>query len=281
MIDSNKIYFIAEIGINHNGNLDLALELIKIAKDAGADCVKFQKRTPDICVPDNQKNVLRETPWGTLTYLQYKKLIEFGKKEYDVIDRYCDFIGIDWSASVWDISSFEFLSKYRVPFFKIPSACITDSNLLTHINSKSSNPIMISTGMSTSDQIDHAVKLLKNKIYSILWCNSSYPSRYNEIDINVLSTLQRSYPNLTIGYSGHEVDLLPTIVACSAGAKIIERHVTFDKSAWGTDHKCSLDPRELTELIQNIRNIEAILGKSEITVYPSELKIAEKLRNIN
>jgi sialic acid synthase SpsE len=277
----NKIYVIAEIGINHNGNLDQALELIKIAKDAGADCVKFQKRTPDICVPDDQKNILRETPWGTLTYLQYKKVIEFGKKEYDVIDRYCNSIGIDWTASVWDIPSFEFLSKYQIPFVKIPSACITDVDLLSHINSKSYNTIMISTGMSTSDQIDRAVQLLKNKIWSILWCNSSYPSTYNEIDINVLSTLRESYPNLTIGYSGHEVDLLPTIVACSAGAKIVERHVTFDKTAWGTDHKCSLEPHELTELIKNIRNIETILGKSEITVYPSEIKIAKKLRNVD
>lgn len=277
MID-NKIYFIAEIGINHNGDLDKALELIKIAKDAGADCVKFQKRTPEICVPEHQKHTLRETPWGSMTYFQYKKIIEFGKKEYDVIDRYCNFIGIDWSCSVWDIPSFEFMQNYNIPFIKLPSACITDKELLLKIASKSHTPIIISSGMSTLDEINQAVDLLGNKIQSILWCNSSYPANYTEIDINVISTLKTLYPKISIGYSGHEIDLLPSIVACSAGAKIIERHITFDKNAWGTDHKCSLDPEELAELIQNVRKVEIILGKPQVSVYPSELMVAKKLR---
>ncbi len=275
----NKIYFVAEIGINHNGSLDTALELIQKSKDAGADCVKFQKRTPDICVPEDQKSKLRDTPWGKITYLEYKKKIEFEKKEYDYIDSYCKKIGIQWTASVWDIPSFHFINLYNVPYIKIPSAAITDKKLLVEINKSDTKPIMISTGMSTLEEVKECVSILGTKIDSILLCNSSYPSDHCEIDLNALSLLRTEFPNLTIGYSGHEMDILPSILACGAGAKIIERHVTLDKESWGTDHKCSLDVAQMNTLISTIRKSEIIMGKDSLIVYEKEKEMAQKLRN--
>jgi N-acetylneuraminate synthase len=272
------IKFIAEIGINHNGSLDTALELIQKSKDAGVDCVKFQKRTPDICVPEEQKSKLRDTPWGKITYLEYKKKIEFERKEYDFIDSYCKRIGIQWTASVWDIPSFHFINSYNVPYIKIPSACITDDSLLVEMNENSSKPIMISTGMSTIGQVKRCVSILDSKIDSILLCNSSYPSDYSEIDLNALSFLREQFPHLTVGYSGHEIDLLPSILACGAGAKIIERHVTLDKNMWGTDHKSSLDILQLKELVSIVRQSEVIMGKNYLFVYEKEKEMAKKLR---
>jgi len=272
------IKFIGEIGINHNGCLETTFELISQAKNAGVDVVKFQKRTPDICVPEDQKNVIRETPWGRMTYLEYKKKIEFEKSEYDDIDSYCKSLDIKWTASVWDIPSFHFINSYDVPFIKIPSACIVDKDLMVEINQHSTKPIMISTGMSTMEEVKTCVSLLDSKIDSILLCNSSYPSHYSEIDLNALTLLNQEFPDLMVGYSGHETDILPTVLACGAGAKIIERHITLDKNMWGTDHKSSLDIKQLTELVSMVRNAEIIMGKNHLFVYDKEKEMAKKLR---
>lgn len=271
-------FFIGEIGINHNGSLKTALRLIRKCKEAGVSVVKFQKRTPDICVPENQKFITRDTPWGEMSYIDYKKKIEFEKKEYDLIDLYCKKIGIEWTASVWDIPSFHFINQYNVPFIKIPSAKLTDCDLLNVIKDQSKSKVILSTGMSTLDEIKKASKILHDKLYSLLLCNSSYPSNDSQLDINALQLLKEEFPDKIIGYSGHEIDLFPTIVAVSAGAKIIERHITLNKEMWGTDQKCSLDTVELLELIKYIKRVELILGKKEIVVYPDEHKTKERLR---
>lgn len=270
-------YIIAEIGINHNGDIGKAGEMIVKAAKAGVDCVKFQKRTPEICVPEEQKNVMRDTPWGRMTYFDYKKKIEFGKKEYDQIDQFCKELGVKWTASVWDVPSLDFIKQYDVPFVKIPSACITDIELLEAVQ-KSEIPTVISTGMSTLDEVREAALILTN-IFGAMICNSTYPAPMNELDVSSMKLLKYLFPVQTkIGYSGHEEGLLPTIVAVSAGAEIIERHVTLDKNMWGTDQKASLDMQELKQLVYNIRTVETILGNTEIKVYPGEEEVKKKLR---
>jgi len=277
----NKILVIGEIGINHNGSLETAIDLINECKNAGVDVVKFQKRNPDICVPEDQKSKLRDTPWGKMSYLEYKKKIEFEQREYNFIEAHCKKIGIQWTASVWDIPSFHFINSYNVPYIKIPSACITDKELLSEMNKKSTKPIMISTGMSTLEEVKQCVSLLESKIDSMLLCNSSYPSDYFEIDLNALSLLKDLFPSLKIGYSGHETDILPSVLACGAGSQIIERHVTLDKNMWGTDHKSSLNIPQLKELVSNIRKAEIIMGERKLVVYEKEKEMAKKLRKEN
>jgi N-acetylneuraminate synthase len=277
----NKILVIGEIGINHNGSLETAIDLINECKNAGVDVVKFQKRNPDICVPEDQKSKLRDTPWGKMSYLEYKKKIEFEQREYNFIEAHCKKIGIQWTASVWDIPSFHFINSYNVPYIKIPSASITDKELLMEINKKSIKPIMISTGMSTLEEIKQCVSTLQDKIDSVLLCNSSYPSDYSEIDLNAMSLLRDLFPGLKVGYSGHEMDILPSILACGAGAQIIERHVTLDKNMWGTDHKSSLDITQLKELVSSIRKAEIVMGERKIMVYEKEKEMLKKLRKQN
>lgn len=201
------MYFIAEIGINHNGSLDITKKLIDAAHASNWDCVKFQKRNPDICVPENQKNIIRDTPWGQMTYLDYKKKIEFEKEQYDYIDWYCKIKPIDWSASVWDIDSLNFILNYNVPFIKIPSALLTNIDLVKEC-AKSGKRVILSTGMSTLEEIDYSVNILKkySKDFSLMHTNSSYPTPTDELNLNVIKTLQNRY-KVPIGYSGHEKDL--------------------------------------------------------------------------
>lgn len=271
--------FIGEIGINHNGELYTALQLIQEAKRCGVDVVKFQKRDPDICVPEHQKEQKRVWKGEEMTYLEQKKAIEFGKTEYDIINQYCKKIGIAWTASVWDVNSVEFMKQYSndLPFIKIPSACITDIELLKAVNDWGI-PVIISDGMSTEKEVMSAVCHLNN-LLGILHCNSTYPCVDNELDLNVIQRLKRMYPTTGIGQSGHEIDTLPTIVAVATGAEIIERHITLDKAMEGTDHKCSLNIQELEELISQINRIPKILGGYCINIYDSEKQMREKLRN--
>lgn len=269
--------FIAEIGINHQGDINIAKQLIDVAVDCGVDVVKFQKRNPDVCVPENQKHIVKDTVFGRMEYIQYKHLIEFGKKEYDEIDDYCHKRAILWTASVWDLDSLEFINNYNVPFIKLPSACLTDWDLLNALRSGSKD-VIISTGMSKEDEIISATNILKNHLVGILHCNSSYPSVNSELNLNYLKTLRSMFPIYDIGYSGHEVGYLPTVLAKTLGAKIIERHITLDKNMVGSDHKASLNPQELKELIQQLKEVEIILGQDKKIVYDSELKIKEKLR---
>ena len=272
-----RTFFIAEIGINHNGDINNALKLIEASKLAGCDAVKFQKRTPEIATPKSSWNVMRDTPWGKMKYIDYKKKIEFGKKEYNLIDKYCRKIGILWTASCWDIPSVNFIEKYKVKFHKVPSACITDLELLNALK-KTKKPIIISTGMSTEKQIKNAVKILDQKNLSILHCNSSYPAPNDQLNLRYITKLSKLFKKSTIGYSGHEMNLSASVAAVVLGAKVIERHITLDKSMWGTDQQASIEPLGFARLIGDVRNVEKSLGRPIKHVYPEEKKIMLKLR---
>ena len=276
-ITNNQTFFIAEIGINHNGDIQNALKLIESSKLAGCDAVKFQKRTPKIATPKSSWNIMRETPWGRMKYIDYKKKIEFGKKEYDIIDKFCKKINILWTASCWDIPSIKFIERYKVKFHKVPSACITDLDLLKELK-KTNKPIIISTGMSTEKQIQKAVKIVSQKNLSILHCNSSYPAQNHQLNLKYIEKLKATYKKSVIGYSGHEMNLSSSVAAVVLGAKIIERHITLDKSMWGTDQQASIEPIGFARLIRDVRNVENSLGKPVKIVYPEEKIIMSKLR---
>jgi N-acetylneuraminate synthase len=274
----DKTYIISEIGINHNGDLDIAKKLIDISAAAGCNAVKFQKRNPDVCVPDHQKSVMRDTPWGSMTYLDYKYKVEFGKDEYDEIDKYCKEKGIEWSASPWDLDSLEFLAQYDIPFIKIASASITDKELLIK-TCQTGKKIIISTGMSSEEEIDEAVAILKQyaKDYAILHCNSSYPAPIEELNLSCIKTLKEKY-NCEVGYSGHEFRLGTSVAAVYLGASIIERHVTLDRTMWGSDHMASVEPQGLFKLVSGIRELEKSYGDGTISVTETEKEVRKKLR---
>jgi len=280
-----KTYIIGEIGINHNGDLNIAKKLIDIAAVAGCDAVKFQKRNPDVCVPEHQKNVIRDTPWGQMTYLDYKYKVEFEKAEYDEIDQYCKEKGIAWSASPWDMDSLEFLNGYDIPFIKLPSAMLTNDELLEGCVA-TGKQVIFSTGMSTAEEIDHAVDVLRNaklkynnphKI-GLLHCNSTYPAPIEELNLSGVQTLADMYPDFEIGYSGHEFRLGTTVAAVYLGASIIERHITLDRTMWGSDHMASVEPQGLIKLVKGIRELELAYGDGVIKVTDSEVPVRKKLR---
>ena len=273
-----KTYIIAEIGINHNGDLDIAKRLIDISAAAGCDAVKFQKRNPDVCVPEHQKSVMRDTPWGQMTYLDYKHKVEFGQEEYSEIDKYCKEKGIAWSASPWDLDSLEFLNQYDIPFIKIASASITDKELLKK-TCETGKKVIISTGMSSKEEIDEAVDILKAhaKDYAVLHCNSSYPAPIEELNLSCIKTLKDDY-NCEVGYSGHEFRLGTTVAAVYLGATIIERHVTLDRTMWGSDHMASVEPQGLFKLVSGIRELEKCYGDGIISVSETERAARNKLR---
>ena len=276
----SKVYIIAEIGINHNGDLNIAKKLIDIAKVAGGDAVKFQKRNPDGCVPEHQKSVERDTPWGRMTYLDYKYRVEFEKEEYDKIDDYCKQRNIVWSASPWDLDSLEFLNQYDLPFIKIPSALLTDLDLIA-ASAKTNKKLIISTGMSTIEEIDASVDAIKNANpnceFSILHCNSSYPAPNDDLNLTCIKTLQDRY-NCQVGYSGHEFGLTTTIATVCLGASIVERHITLDRTMWGTDQMCSVEPQGLIKLVRGINELSSALGDGIKRVTEGEKPIKDKLR---
>ncbi|MDD5687491.1 MAG: N-acetylneuraminate synthase family protein [Elusimicrobia bacterium] len=281
MLDLNDLkghYLIAEVGINHNGDMQIAKKLIDASFACSWNCVKFQKRNPDVCVPEHQKNVIRETPWGKMTYLEYRYKVEFGKKEYDYIDKYCKEKPIQWTASVWDLDSLNFIKQYDVPFIKIPSAKITDLELL-EAAAKISVPIIISTGMSTLEEIDKAVDILRKNTagFALMHTNSSYPAKIEELNLNCIKTLKEKY-KCEIGYSGHEYGLEPTVFAAALGTKIIERHVTIDRTLWGTDQSASVEPMGMDMLCKRIRDINLILGDGVKRIMESEKSVRKKLR---
>ena len=271
-------YLIAEIGINHNGDIDIAKRLIDATNACGWHCAKFQKRNPDICVPEHQKTNIRSTPWGEMTYLEYKYKVEFEKKEYDIINKYCLEKPLPWTVSIWDIDSLNFIADYDVPFIKIPSAHITNRELLAE-TAKSNIPVIISTGMSTWEIIDDAVKILDNNNaeYAILHCNSTYPAPHGELNLNIIPIMKERY-NCVVGYSGHEYDLDPSVVAVAMGAEIIERHITLDHNMWGTDHKSSLEVHAMDLLSKRISDVYSILGGTEKIITESEKNVMKKLR---
>ena len=279
LIGSNSpVYVIAEIGINHNGDIEIAKKLMDVAAQSGCDAVKFQKRTPEICVPEDQKSVQRETPWGTMTYFDYKKRIEFEDAEFKIIDIHAKKLNIDWFASPWDVPSVDFLEKFEVPCHKIASACVTDIELLSAINQTKKTTIL-STGMSSIDEIDKAVATLVDVPLAIAQSTSTYPCVASELNLRALISLAERY-NVPTGYSGHEHGLQATIAAVALGATFIERHITLDRSMWGTDHSASLEPAGLQRLVRDIRIVEEALGDGVKQVYPSEIPVRAKLRRV-
>ena len=273
-----KPYLIGEIGINHNGDLEIAKKLIDAVNACKWNCAKFQKRTPDICVPDHQKNILRQTPWGELKYIDYKKKIEFERLEYNEIDSYCDQKPIHWTASVWDHDSLEFVASYNVPFIKIPSAMMTNKSLVTE-SARSGIPIIMSTGMSTLEEVDVAVNNLKKYTdnFALMHTNSSYPTPVDELNLRLIPFLKERYA-CEVGYSGHEYDLEPTVIAVTLGARIIERHITLSQEMWGTDQKSSLTVHAMNILRKRIDKIDRMLGSGIKKVTESEVSVRKKLR---
>lgn len=280
-----KTYIIAEIGINHQGDISIAKKLIDIAAAAGCDAVKFQKRNPDIAVPENQKYKPRKWQGVDMSYIEYKHKVEFGKWEFDEINRYCKQKGIDWSASPWDMDSAEFLTQYEIPFIKIPSALLTNDELLT-VCVKKFPKVIFSTGMSTEAEVEHAVSILrearkkynKKQPIGLLHCNSSYPAPIEELNLSTIKTLTEKYSDFEIGYSGHEFRLGTSVAAVYLGASIIERHITLDRTMEGSDHLASVEPQGLFKLVSGIRELEMAYGDGIIRVTESEKPIKEKLR---
>ncbi|MFC1813508.1 N-acetylneuraminate synthase family protein [Thermodesulfobacteriota bacterium] len=274
----HPVYIIAEIGINHNGDLNIAKKLIDVAVLAGCDAVKFQKRTPELCVPDDMRDVKRETPWGIMTYMEYRHRTEFAEKEYAEIDRYCLEKKIAWFASCWDKPSVDFIEQFDPVCYKMASASLTDDNLLLHVNSKG-RPIILSSGMSTMEEINHAISLLNQEHLLIAHCTSSYPCKPEELNLNMIKTLIAKLNN-PIGYSGHEVGLQTTYAAVVLGASFVERHITLDRAMWGSDQAASVEPPGLMRLVRDIRVIEKALGDGEKKVYSSEVPLIERLRKV-
>ena len=271
-------YIIAEIGINHNGDVEIARKLMKVAVDAGCDAVKFQKRTPSICVPEAQRSQMRETPWGTMTYLEYKERTELGEKEFDIIDEYAGELGIDWFASPWDVPSVLFLEKYRPVCYKIASASLLDEELLDAVLA-TGRPIILSTGMSTFDEIDRAVTKCRGAELLVAHATSTYPCPLEELNLRAILSYSSRY-EVPIGYSGHEVGLQTTVAAVVLGATFVERHITLDRAMWGSDHAASIEPQGVVRLVRDIRAVEAALGDGVKRVYDSEVPIREKLRRV-
>jgi len=276
--DGYPTYLVAEIGINHNGDLEIAKRMIKAAKDAGVDAVKFQKRTPELCVPPEQRGQMRETPWGYITYLEYRYKTEFGEQEYAEIDRYCREIGIPWFASVWDEPSVDFMEAYNPMSYKIPSASLTDHPLLRKLVS-TGRPMILSTGMSTMDEIRAAVNVLGTERLLITHATSTYPCDPEELNLRMITTLRETFP-CPVGYSGHEVGLVPSVVAVSLGACMVERHITLDRAMWGSDQAASVEPGGFERLVRYVRVTEASLGDGVKKVYDSELSSLKKLRRV-
>jgi N-acetylneuraminate synthase len=276
--DGEPCYVVAEIGINHNGDVDIARQLIAMAQRYGCDAVKFQKRTPELCVPVEQRNLMRETPWGIMTYLEYRERVEFGKAEYDDIAQYCRKQGIAWLASCWDEASVDFIEQYQPPCYKIASACLTDDALLRHHRSYG-RPIVLSTGMSTIEEIDHAVEVLGTDDLVIMHSTSSYPAKFEELNLRCIPLLRERY-GVPIGYSGHEVGLVPTVAAATLGACMVERHITLDRAMWGSDQAASVEPPGLQRLVRDIRAVESAMGDGMKRVYESELPVRQRLRRV-
>ncbi len=277
--DGQSVYVIAEIGINHNASMEVTKKLIDGASLAGCDAVKFQKRTPEICVPRDQWDKERDTPWGRMKYIDYRHKMEFDADQFLEIDRYCKDRGIQWFASCWDEPSVDFLEQFNPPCYKAASASLTDIELLKKMQS-TGKPLMISTGMSTMEEIDAALDALNHDNLLVAHSTSSYPCPVAELNLNMVHTLKAKIPDLPIGYSGHEVGLAPTWAAVAMGATFVERHMTLDRAMWGSDQAASVEIPGMMRLVGNIRDIEKALGDGVKKVYESELGARAKLRRV-
>jgi N-acetylneuraminate synthase len=278
--DGHPAYVIAEIGINHNGDLEIAKQMIDAAVHAGADAVKFQKRTPEVATPPDQQKQMRETPWGYITYLEYRHKVEFREEQYLEIDRYCRERGIPWMVSVWDEPSVDFMERFDTPAYKIPSASLTDHKLIQRARA-TGKPLILSSGMSTMEQIHKGVSIAGGKDLVLMHCTSTYPCEPEELNLRMVDTLRREFPDLPIGYSGHEVGLVPSAVAVALGACMVERHLTLDRAMWGSDQAASVEPGGFERLVKYVRVSEASLGDGVKRVYESEKPSMKKLRRVN
>lgn len=278
LLIKNKPFLIAEIGINHNGSIKLAKKLIDLASKYNFDAVKFQKRNPDVSTPEKQKSQMRETPWGYISYLEYKKKIEFGLKDYQIINKYCLKKKIHWFASAWDIDSQKFLKRFKSKFNKVASAMLTNKKLLVEI-AKEKKFTFISTGMSRLEDIEECVRIFKkNKCsYSIMHCVSTYPCDEKDLNLNTIKTLKKRF-KCQIGYSGHESSVSPSIIATMLGAEILERHITLDRSMWGTDQSASLEEQGLDNLTGILKKIPLMLGSGKKEINSEEKKILKKFK---
>ncbi|GAA1468152.1 N-acetylneuraminate synthase family protein [Microbacterium thalassium] len=272
-------YVIAEIGLNHNGDVELAKQLIDVAADAGVQAVKFQKRTPEICTPEHMRDTPRDTPWGTMTYLEYRHRVEFDHAQYVEVGDHAALRGLDWFASPWDVPSVEFLERLNVVAHKVASASVTDIELLEALRD-TGKPIILSTGMSTVEQIDRALQVLGTDRVVLMHATSTYPMEPEESNLRVISVLRDRYPGVPVGYSGHERGLQISLAAVALGAVAVERHITLDRTMWGSDHAASLEPGGLNHLVRDIRIIETALGDGVKRVFPGELAPMAKLRRV-
>jgi len=275
--DGQPCFIVAEIGINHNGSVDLAKKLIDAAALAGCNAVKFQKRTIEVVYTPEELARPRESPFGS-TNGDLKRGLEFGQEQYEEIDRYCREKGIFWYASCWDEGSVDFIEQFNPPCYKIASASLTDDNLLRH-HRQYGRPIILSTGMSTLEQIDHAVEVLGTDDLIILHCTSTYPSQVEELSLRTIHTLRERY-SVPVGYSGHEVGLATSVAAAALGACMIERHITLDRAMWGSDQAASVEPQGFWRLIKDIRAVERAMGDGVKRVWPSEVPVMNKLRRV-
>lgn len=300
-IGTGHTYVISEIGINHNGSVDIAKRLIDVAKEAGCDAVKFQKRTPELCVPPEQRDIMRYgTPWGDVTYMQYRIEVEFDKADYKAIAKHCEKVGIAWFASCWDVPSVEFIEQFDPPCHKVASACITDTELLTTL-ADTGKVLLLSTGMSTQRQVDDAVAMIlrkdnefaslppltqlaerqagnhKDTDLVVMQSVSSYPALYEHLNLRAIPWLRERYGTL-VGYSGHETGIASTVAAAALGACVVERHITLDRAMWGSDQAASLGPEGIRHLVRDIRIVEQALGQPGKELLPCELPSLKKLR---
>jgi N-acetylneuraminate synthase len=277
--EGEPVFVIAEIGINHNGSLELARKMIDGACLAGADAVKFQKRTPERCVPRDQWELERDTPWGRMTYLEYRRRVELGEREYAAIDRHCRERGMLWFASCWDEEAVEFMERFDPPCYKVASASLTDHALLRTLRG-TGRPMILSTGMSTLDEIHDAVRVAGREDLLLAHATSTYPCPVAELNIRMVATLKGLFPECPVGYSGHETGLAPTWAAVTLGATFVERHITLDRAMWGSDQAASVEIGGFMRLVSNIRDLEGALGDGVKRVYPGELPHLAKLRRV-
>jgi N-acetylneuraminate synthase len=277
--DGQPVFIIAEIGINHNGSLDIARKLIDGALFAGCDAVKFQKRTPELCVPRDQWDMQRDTPWGRMSYIEYRRRMEFDAGQYAAIDRHCRDRGILWFASCWDEPSVDFIEQFDPPLYKAASASLTDHDLLRTMRS-TGKPLMLSTGMSEMDEIEAAVATVGTSQLLLAHSTSAYPCQVEDLNLRMIDTLKQRFARTPIGYSGHEVGLAPTWAAVTMGACFVEWHITLDRALWGSDQAASVEVLGMHQLVRNIRDIEKGMGDGVKRVYPSELGARQKLRRV-
>ena len=275
--DGYPAFVVAEIGINHNGDIEIAKELIGIAAEVGCDAVKFQKRSVDLVYTPEELAQPRPSPFGE-TNGDLKRGLELGRETYEEIAAHCKDVGILWTASAWDEPSVDFVAEFGVPFFKIASASLTDDALLRH-HRRYGKPIVLSTGMSTLAEIDHAVEVLGRDDLVLLHCTSTYPADVRELSLRCIQTLRERY-GVPVGYSGHETGLATTVATAALGACFIERHVTLDRAMWGSDQAASVEPQGLRRLVRDIRLVEAAMGDGRKLLRDSEIPVARKLRRV-